>query len=401
LGKSTVNGINALLKTNSEDQITRLIGEMKEDITKNVMDQIKENVNETVADGSINTNSVKASLSNLGNRVSRRLTGIKGKIKNIMLSVTKEDQNKMVIDTRAIEKKLSTLSSYILNMTEAKQKEIKPQETGSIQGEENKTKTIKYLKEKYLEAEEEIKDSIMTTVNNLKRYHPNWSRLTFIIMFAPGFAVFLYAICSQGLKNIDDCPLAECPGWFQAVILILGILMSTCFPLGMLLAQLFEIFILVLAYCSTGENSQKMIKTIHYITVMVAALEAFFESVPQIILQFYIIVATGEITSTQLVSILISLAMLTKTTIMYDLMYSGTDNKSFTNTVKYLLAVLPLYMSSAIFKVGPNLVTPELYLTLDWFHYHLFPLLRLLHHGRTSPALPRPVWSHVVDGLQD
>ena len=48
--------------------------------------------------------------------------------------------------------------------------------------------------------------------------------------------------------------------------------------------------------------------------------------------------------------------MLAKTTTVYDMMYNSTGTgigkRTFSQTVKYLLAVLPLYVSSVIFKAG-------------------------------------------------
>ena len=87
---------------------------------------------------------------------------------------------------------------------------------------------------------------------------------------------------------------------------------------------------------------------------MVSALEAFFESGPQIIHQLFIVCATKEISATQAISITISLLMLAKTTVMYDMMYNenGTGKRSISQTIKYLLAILPLYISSVVFKAG-------------------------------------------------
>ena len=50
-----------------------------------------------------------------------------------------------------------------------------------------------------------------------------------------------------------------------------------------------------------------------------------------------------------------SVFMLTKTTILYDLMYnSATEARKLfsASTLTYVLAVLPLYLSSIVFKVG-------------------------------------------------
>ena len=201
--------------------------------------------------------------------------------------------------------------------------------------------------------------STMAFLNNVRNIHPQgkfWSTLSFIIMFLPGVVVGLYALFSKGLRSKTDanCSLYECPLWFQSVLLVLCILMSIAFPIGILATQVFECVILIMAYRSPSIEYEKILENLAFVNAMVTAMEAFFESGPQIILQIYIICATRNITATQAISISFSLIMLAKTTIMYDMMYNETGNgkRSFSQTMKYLLAILPLYISSVIFKTG-------------------------------------------------
>ena len=188
--------------------------------------------------------------------------------------------------------------------------------------------------------------------------HPVWACLTFAIMLGPGLIVCFYMITSGFLKNIT--PIEQTPKWFQQKLFLLGMISTFIFPIGVLLTQFFELFIIWLASINTDPSKRKeyddMLKTIRFITQVEAAIEAFFESVPQLVLQTYIIAATKEATKTQIITITFSMVMLAKTTILYDLMYNSTGvdrmERPLRTTAKYLLAVLPLYVTSAIFKVN-------------------------------------------------
>ena len=188
--------------------------------------------------------------------------------------------------------------------------------------------------------------------------HPVWACLTFAIMLGPGLIVCFYMVTSGFLKNIT--PIEQTPKWFQQKLFLLGMISTFIFPIGVLLTQFFELFIIWLASINTDPSKRKeyddMLKTIRFITQVEAAIEAFFESVPQLVLQTYIIAATKEATKTQIVTITFSMVMLAKTTILYDLMYNSTGvdrmERPLRTTAKYLVAVLPLYVTSAIFKVN-------------------------------------------------
>ena len=188
--------------------------------------------------------------------------------------------------------------------------------------------------------------------------HPVWACLTFAIMLGPGLIVCFYMVTSGFLKNIT--PIEQTPKWFQQKLFLLGMISTFIFPIGVLLTQFFELFIIWLASINTDPSKRKeyddMLKTIRFITQVEAAIEAFFESVPQLVLQTYIIAATKEATRTQIITITFSMVMLAKTTILYDLMYNSTGvdrmERPLRTTAKYLVAVLPLYVTSAIFKVN-------------------------------------------------
>ena len=188
--------------------------------------------------------------------------------------------------------------------------------------------------------------------------HPVWACLTFAIMLGPGLIVCFYMVTSGFLKNIT--PIEQTPKWFQQKLFLLGMISTFIFPIGVLLTQFFELFVIWLASINTDPSKRKeyddMLRTIRFITQVEAAIEAFFESVPQLVLQTYIIAATKEATKTQIITITFSMVMLAKTTILYDLMYNSTGvdrmERPLRTTAKYLVAVLPLYVTSAIFKVN-------------------------------------------------
>ena len=130
------------------------------------------------------------------------------------------------------------------------------------------------------------------------------------------------------------------------MILGLAVLLTCCFPLGVIIAQVTEIYLLVI-------DDSQLLKPIQFITNGAMGLEAFLESGPQTILQIYIIFVTKTIFITQAISILISLVSLAKTAIMYDyLMYKNTSaDTNFQTTISYLAGVLPLYLFSVYFKI--------------------------------------------------
>ena len=210
--------------------------------------------------------------------------------------------------------------------------------------------------------------------------HPIWSFLTFALMFIPGLVLALYLCFSQRRvfkffnqnktkeqNMLDDeeddedeeeqedqsdetndtlCSSETCLLVFLVVLLVL------CFPLGVMTAQLTEIFLLV-------ADKPELLKPVSFITNGAMGLEAFLESGPQTVLQFYIIFNTKKLLPTQAVSIGISIFTLAKTAIMYDYLMYEADHRgvTFIRTLRYLASVLPLYFTSAYFKISSIAVT--------------------------------------------
>ena len=125
------------------------------------------------------------------------------------------------------------------------------------------------------------------------------------------------------------------------MIIVIFPLLTFCFPLGILFTPTCQ----ALAVLTGSDGLFTLIETL---TEWATGFEAFFESAPQIILQLYIIFKSGIVSTTQLVSIMFSIIMLGKTTVMYDLM--GTERTCM--TLAFFLLHLPLYAGSGFFRLG-------------------------------------------------
>ena len=182
---------------------------------------------------------------------------------------------------------------------------------------------------------------------HLKPMHPIWSSLTFLLMFLPGFIIGVCSCLSHKFITQYLQDNQQRTKSFNFIILTFIVISTFVFPLGVLFAQCFEILILI---C----DEENFLDDINYITNGMMGLEAFLESGPQTILQFYIMFHTKTIFLTQIFSIGISLVSIAKTAIMYDfLMYSGDlKHLDLKKMLKYLSSVLPLYLSSSYFKIG-------------------------------------------------
>ena len=289
--------------------------------------------------------------------IEERIETVSEKIVSTVSKISSENQKYVKLNNSSIREKFSNLSDEILKELNSSkcQDQLPAMDLSDRSIDVNSTQvSIPIRTCQDLSDIEELKKAFISDfLENIKNIHPHWSRVTFLIMFLPGLVVGMYAIFSKGLQKSINCPLYECPRWFQKVILCLGLLMIFIFPIGMLCTLVFESIIVFKAY--RGFNvDENMLKTLLFITEMVTALEAFFESGPQIIHQIYIACATREVTATQAISVTISMIMLAKTTVTYDMMYnqSGTGTRSFRQTIKYLIAILPLYISSVAFKAG-------------------------------------------------
>ena len=254
-------------------------------------------------------------------------------VNSTLSQISDVDRNDMKLNTKALEK-----------LTELKRNLTK-------QSFERGTRSCK----DYLNVEKKKTKLIADLLDEVRDIHPHWSILTFVTMFLPGLVVGVYILFSKGLESNASAPLYECPLWFRITMLFLGLLTTLAFPIGLLTIQVFESLLALMAYRGYKVD-EKITKTMFFVTEMLTAMEAFCESSPQICLQIYIVCAKRKITATQAISIAFSLFMLAKTTIVYDMMYNSTGTgigkRSFSQTAKYLLAIMPLYVSSVIFKAG-------------------------------------------------
>lgn len=167
--------------------------------------------------------------------------------------------------------------------------------------------------------------------------------MTLALMFAPGlvFGLNAFMIRMDDTRMVGNLQIGKCGNIFIYYVLFPAL--TFCFPFGVLFSQVSEIFVFPF-------GDEAMIAAIEYVTNMTIGFEAFLESAPQIILQMYIVFSSGIVSNTQIVSIIFSMVMLAKTTIMYDLM--GTKKSSSIITVVYLLAHLPMYLCSGYFRLG-------------------------------------------------
>lgn len=123
------------------------------------------------------------------------------------------------------------------------------------------------------------------------------------------------------------------------------------FPLYIMYVQLKALF-----QPNTKDMQKRLIRTL--------SMEAFYESFPQLVLQTITIMYGYPVTIIQILSIVFSFILLAKTTPMIDSQETSelsteTENKSkigcctsLKNAVKYIFWLLPLYLSSIIYKVA-------------------------------------------------
>ena len=192
--------------------------------------------------------------------------------------------------------------------------------------------------EQILEDFETLKKTVLAvlyrTVEKTVKVHPIWASMTLCIMFLPGsifMVVFIGYICQGNILEV---------GFLGAVCVFL---LAFCFPIGVIVSPICQAIMILI-------GSNEVIGTFEMLTGMAIGLEAFFESAPQIVLQLYIIFHTSSYSATQMVSILLSLIMLTKTTIMFELL--DESDRPCRTILIYLLIQIPIYTLSVFFRLG-------------------------------------------------
>ena len=345
-----IRGSPDLTTLQAEARIEALLEQLETNFTSDFVD-FKDDINSTKVQ-----KLSEALIRKSADEVTRVIDEVAEEI-SMVLNENNLKTRQLWLNTRGIDQKLTVLSQSVQGKIEATVLEslslFPPYWVEPSKNEAGGWHLTRPLWQSLTQSEPELEAYLRVFLNDIRNIHPKWSTLTFVIMFAPGLLVGIYALLTRGLKTVQNCPLDECPHWFQSSLLILCFLMTFCFPIGALCVQAFELVIVNLAYRGYIKD-YKMLIALKHITEMTTVLEAFFESGPQIVLQIYITCATREVTATQAVSIMISLIMLAKTTVVYDMMYNetGTGNRTFGQTSKYLLAILPLYATSAVFKAG-------------------------------------------------
>ena len=127
----------------------------------------------------------------------------------------------------------------------------------------------------------------------LQHNHPIWSALTFVLIFFPGVIVGIFSLLSfKKIRRYQNAQDQQTEMKHLDFGFIFFILISTiAFPIGVIVSQTLEIMALVF-------DESELIKPISYITNGMMGLEAFLESGPQTILQFYIMFKTKHISIT-------------------------------------------------------------------------------------------------------
>ena len=363
--KTVINPVIDFLSGNKRVNSSQASVQLLLETSSDIFNKICQNL-ENVGEEGTGEPEVEKSLKRNGD-LSRNLTKLTNSARREILKTLRnprETEEKLDIVSRlnnlsGIATEIENLLQRHLEVEEERRKERRVTVRGPMQiSIKIERGQLAELMQVFVDKEAEVYTETLRGITGIK--HPVWACLTFAIMFAPGLVVCFYMITSGFLKSIT--PIDECPKWFQRNLFILGIITSVVFPVGILLTQLFELFIIWLASINTDPSQKKdyenMLKTIRFVTLVEAAIEAFFESVPQLVLQTYIIAANKKASTTQAIAIIFSMVMLAKTTIFYDLMYNSTEvdrirhRQPVKRTFKYLLAVLPLYVTSAIFKVS-------------------------------------------------
>merc|ERR1712013_701057 len=145
---------------------------------------------------------------------------------------------------------------------------------------------------------ESVLSAVYSTVQKIVKIHPIWAGMTVGLMFLPGvvFApVALFAcclICCEEELGSRAERVAVC--FFLPPVSLSEFLQSWFIPPG------------------TGGATD-------WLTDIAVAFEAFLESAPQIMLQWYIVYHSGVMSSTQMISIFLSVVMLTKTAAMFEM----------------------------------------------------------------------------------
>ena len=133
---------------------------------------------------------------------------------------------------------------------------------------------------------------MLETIEGIVKVHPIWSTLTFAIIFAPGL-VFginaLLALCGNRTRMFDEIQNKKdlSIGFRWCLLYALIFLLSFCFPVGVIMSRIFEIFIACF-------GTQGMVSSMEFRTEIATGFEAFLESAPQIILRLYIICSTDS-----------------------------------------------------------------------------------------------------------
>lgn len=190
-----------------------------------------------------------------------------------------------------------------------------------------------------------------TNTQEITNHHLVWGYLTIALIFLPGIFVVL---SPDTVERYWNCKKE------YVLFRLLFTFVCLCYPLLLAIIQ-------IIALCSPTDHTSNR-NLIHLV-----AYEAFFESAPQLMLQLFTLFYKYEGSWVQAITIIGSAFLLGKTVIEFDATFHNVELKGFMGTVKYTLSVLPLYVSSILFRIV------SITITLAYLRFwSLLPMLTLL-----------------------
>ena len=177
-----------------------------------------------------------------------------------------------------------------------------------------------------------IASTVVGTTNDTEEFvaHQMWGYVGLGIMWLPGWLVLpIFILWSFSAR--------------RCFFFIVGICLFATYPLAMIVIEM--AFLIQTCYKREINKSGKQ-----FIMLLLISIEASYESFPQMVLQGYTIMYGYDVTKIQIVTIVTSFLLLSKTAITYDITATGKD-LNFCQTIIHILKSIPIYCSTIVFRV--------------------------------------------------